>query len=385
MSFRFNDELLLSDADRALAERSYPDVFFALDHPELREEFQRVDQLALAAKRRSRWIGCAALIFATLSLLAFPFDVIIKGLWIQAEQEQPILRYLAIAGACFGLLALIFGNLGLGFGKVKRDWLMKRLITERLRQWHAQHIAAHAVEIAAADSPEKVTAFLDQRDLSFRRFKRNFIDQIASEYTKYTQTAAASFSGQSITGTWSETAFWIDEAWPKQAAMKADGVDPGRLDQVYRALLETRIRGQVQYTNYVLSAEGKFWSSPAKQLHILGNLSYLLVVFAFAANFIALGAALWGELAQSTSVLSALAITFAILAVGVRAMLEGLRPQRETRRMQFYAAAINHADQSFEAARTHARKIAAMGLLERASYDEMIEFISSNERARFVL
>lgn len=385
MSFRFNDELLLSDEDRALAERSFPNVFFALDHPELREEFQRVDKLAVEAKRRSRWIGCAALIFATLSLLAFPFDVIVKGIWIQEEQQEPILRYLAIAGACFGILALIFGNLGLGFGKVKRDWLMKRLITERLRQWHAQHIAAHAIDIAAADSPEKVAAVLDQRDLSFRRFKRNFIDQVSSEYTKYTQSSAASYSGQSVTNTRSETAFWIDEAWPKKAAMKSDSVDPARLDEVYRALQETRIRGQVQYTNYVLSSEGKFWSSPSKQLHILGNLSYLLVVFAFAANFIALGAALWEPFKDSTSVLSAVAIAFAILAVGVRAMLEGLRPQRETRRMQFYAAAINHADQSFETARTHARKIAAMSLLERASYDEMIEFISSNERARFVL
>ncbi|NQY96535.1 MAG: hypothetical protein HRT82_05195 [Henriciella sp.] len=385
MSFRFNDELLLSDEDRALAERSFPNVFFALDHPELREEFQRVDKLAVEAKRRSRWIGCAALIFATLSLLAFPFDVIVKGIWIQEEQQEPILRYLAIAGACFGILALIFGNLGLGFGKVKRDWLMKRLITERLRQWHAQHIAAHAIDIAAADSAEKVAAVLDQRDLSFRRFKRSFIDQVSSEYTKYTQSSAASYSGQSVTNARSETAFWIDEAWPKKAAMKSDSVDPARLDEVYRALQETRIRGQIQYTNYVLSSEGKFWSSPSKQLHILGNLSYLLVVFAFAANFIALGAALWEPFKESTSVLSAVAIAFAILAVGVRAMLEGLRPQRETRRMQFYAAAINHADQSFETARTHARKIAAMSLLERASYDEMIEFISSNERARFVL
>ena len=230
-----------------------------------------------------------------------------------------------------------------------------------------------------------VAAVLDQRDLSFRRFKRSFIDQVSSEYTKYTQSSAASYSGQSVTNARSETAFWIDEAWPKKAAMKSDSVDPARLDEVYRALQETRIRGQIQYTNYVLSSEGKFWSSPSKQLHILGNLSYLLVVFAFAANFIALGAALWEPFTESTSVLSAVAIAFAILAVGVRAMLEGLRPQRETRRMQFYAAAINHADQSFETARTHARKIAAMSLLERASYDEMIEFISSNERARFVL
>jgi hypothetical protein len=62
-----------------------------------------------------------------------------------------------------------------------------------------------------------------------------------------------------------------------------------------------------------------------------------------------------------------------------------LRPEREKRRMQFYAAAINHASTSFDAARTHNKHIEAMSLLERASFDEMVEFISSNERARFVL
>ena len=293
---------------------------------------------------------------------------------------------MAIAGACFGILALIFGNLGLGFGKVKRDWLMKRLITERLRQWHAQYLAAHSVEIArAAEQSEAKTEWLDQRELSFKRFKRNFIDQISSEYTKYTQTSAASYSGQSVTDSKSETAFWIDEAWSEKATTKPDKSHQDALEEICRALRETRMRGQIQYTNYVLSSEGKFWSSPSKQMHILGNLSYLLVVFAFAANFIALGAAVWGPFSGSTSVLSALAIAFAILAVGVRAMLEGLRPQRETRRMQFYAGAINRADREFDTARSHAKRIAALGKLERASYEEMIEFISSNERARFVL
>ncbi len=386
MTFRFNDELLLSEDDRALAERTYPDVFFALDHPDLREEFLRVDRLAVEAKQRSRWIGCAALVFATLSLLAFPVDVIAKGIWTDELAQGPILNSLAIAGACFGILALIFGNIGLGFGQVKRNWLMKRLITERLRQWHAQYIAAHSVEIAiAAQQPDAKATWLDQRDLSFKRFKRNFIDQISSEYTKYTRTSAAAHSGQSVTDSKSETAFWIDDSWPKKAAMKPDKADQNALEQICRALQETRMRGQIQYTNYVLSSEGRFWSSPAKQLHILGNLSYLLVVFAFAANFIALGAAVWGPFEESTSILSALAIAFAILAVGVRAMLEGLRPQRETRRMQFYASAINRADRDFDAARTHAKRIAAFATLERASYDEMVEFISSNERARFVL
>ena len=85
------------------------------------------------------------------------------------------------------------------------------------------------------------------------------------------------------------------------------------------------------------------------------------------------------------SIPSALAIAFAIIAVGARAMLEGLRPQRETRRMQFYATAVGLASRRFDEARTHNKRIEAASLLERASYDEMVEYISSNERARFVL
>ena len=87
----------------------------------------------------------------------------------------------------------------------------------------------------------------------------------------------------------------------------------------------------------------------------------------------------------STNAISSIAIAFAILAVGVRAALEGLRPQRETRRMSFYAQAVERANNSFDSARTHAKRISALSMLERASYEEMIEFISSNERARFVL
>ena len=105
--------------------------------------------------------------------------------------------------------------------------------------------------------------------------------------------------------------------------------------------------GQIQYTNYVLSSEGKFWSSPAKQIHILGNLSYLLVVFAFAANFIALATAFWEPMKGSTNAISSIAIAFAILAVGVRAALEGLRPQRETRRMSFLRSGGRARQQQF--------------------------------------
>ncbi|MEM9055770.1 MAG: hypothetical protein AAGB16_10635, partial [Pseudomonadota bacterium] len=223
------------------------------------------------------------------------------------------------------------------------------------------------------------------RALAFTRFRRTFIDQIGSEYAKYTDRAAAMHSGQSVSDPKSAKTFWIDETWARTAASKPDKTLQEMLSELYTAYKDTRILGQIQYTNYVLSSDGKFWSSPAKQIHILGNLSYILVVFAFVANFVALITAIWETSPISWQVISSLAIGFAILAVGVRAMLEGLRPQRETRRMQFYASAIDHARQSFDAARSHGRRIEAMSLLERASYDEMVEFISSNEQARFVL
>lgn len=386
MSFRFNDELLLSDADRDLAKASYPNIFFALDHPALREEFHRVDKLAIKAKNTSRRIGCAALIFATLSLLTFPSEPLIESLWPSDASQADMIRGLGVLGAFFGILALVFGNLGLGFGKVKRSWLQKRLITERLRQWHAQYLIAHSVSAArAARSDTDRTAWLDQRAHAFARFKRSFIDQVGSEYTKFTDASAAAYSGQSIVDPKANNGFWIEKDWAKAAATKPQKDEEEPLSELYRALEETRIRGQIQYTNYVLSSDGKFWSSPSKQLHILGNLSYILVVLAFIANFVALIAGVWQDFPINWEILSSLAIAFAILAVGARAMLEGLRPQRETRRMQFYAAAINHAGDSFAKARTHNKRLEAASLLERASYDEMIEFISSNERARFVL
>ena len=399
MNFGFNDELLLSEADRDLAKTSYPNVFFALDHPELRETFCEIDGRANRSKKVSRWVGLAALIFATLSLLTFPFALLLDSVITAPSADQPegdaisntLFLTLGILGATFRLFALIFGNLGLGFGRVKRNWLQKRLIAERLRQWHSQYLIAHAVEIAhAATSSADQSAWLEKRSIAFARFKRSFIDQIGSEYTKYTDASAAAYSGQSIIDPTESDEFWIDPDWAKAATRRPKDVDPDMLKEVFEALEETRLRGQIQYTNYVLSSDAKFWSSPAKQLHILGNLSYILVLLAFVSNLVALIAAILVGLGVDGfpfdwEIMSSLAIAGAIVAVGARAMLEGLRPQRETRRMQFYAAALNHARKSLAKARTHNKQIEAFCLLERASFDEMIEFLSSNERARFIL
>ena len=379
--FRFNDELLLSASDRDLAQKKYPRIFFALDHPSLRAEFQRVDKLANAAKKRSRLIGCLTLGFAVASLLTFPLEPLIS-----AADTLNLFRAIAIVGAVCGVLAVVFGNIGLAFGKAKRRWLQMRLKTERMRQWQAQYITAHMPDIVAATgSAPAIKQYVDARDLAFERFQRSFLDQISSEYTKYTHREAVGHMGQTTLDKASQQAFWIDPAWAKLASRKLPPDPDGILDEMLSACEETRLLGQVQYTNYILSSEGAFWSLPRKQISILGNVMFTLVLLAFLSNFLALMVAIWPVESVNQTVAGSFAIIFAILAVGTRSVEEGLHPQRELARMELYAAQVQAARQQFISSNSPARKVDALKSLEQASTDEMIEFLDANEHARFVL
>jgi len=384
--FRFNDELLLSSKDRALAKQRFPRVFFALEHPELIADFQRIDAIANKSKFRSRLIGLFALLFAVISLLAFPLEPLIVSTSSEIAEASDLFRVIAIIGAVCGVLAVLLGNVGLWFGKIKRDWLQQRMMTERLRQWHAQYLIAHAKDICeAADSDDGQVAYLAARALDYSRFKRTVLDQASSEYTKLTVTGSAAYSGINVSQSSSAAPFWIEPVWAKRAARKSDPAHKDLLAELFSAYEETRLLGQIQYTNYILSTDGKFWSLPAKQVHVLGSSAFGLILFAFAANFVALLSAIWPSFPIRQSILGSIAISFAILAVGVRALQEGLRPHRELRRMQFYASAVNIARDRFAAARTPSKSTEAMAMLERAAFEEMVEFLSTNERARFVL
>jgi hypothetical protein len=384
--FRFNDELLLSESDRDLAKMKYPRIFFALDHPNLRAEFERVDKNANAAKTRSRSIGCLTLSFAVGSLLTFPLEPLISSASGNAISPINLFRTIAIIGAVSGVLAIIFGNIGLAFGKAKRRWLQMRLKTERMRQWQAQYITAHIADIVrAAGSDAAIKQFVDTRDLAFKHFQRSFLDQISSEYTKYTRREAVGHMGQTTLDKASQQAFWIDPAWAKAAGRKLPPDPDGILDEILSACEETRLLGQVQYTNYILSSEGSFWSLPRKQINMLGNIMFGLVLLAFLSNFLALIVAIWTVASVNQTVVGSFAIIFAILAVGTRSVEEGLHPQRELARMELYAAQVNAARQQFISSNSPARKVDALKSLEKASTDEMIEFLDANEHARFVL
>jgi hypothetical protein len=50
LEHRFNDDLLISDHDQDLAKTEYPEIYHVLDHPDLRDEFLRYDEVANKAK-----------------------------------------------------------------------------------------------------------------------------------------------------------------------------------------------------------------------------------------------------------------------------------------------------------------------------------------------
>jgi hypothetical protein len=78
-------------------------------------------------------------------------------------------------------------------------------------------------------------------------------------------------------------------------------------------------------------------------------------------------------------------IAIAIVALLIRAFQQGLQPEREAERYQQYRSALLRVREQFEAAETPMEKLDSMRQVERVSFDEMRNFLISNERVSFVV
>lgn len=78
-------------------------------------------------------------------------------------------------------------------------------------------------------------------------------------------------------------------------------------------------------------------------------------------------------------------IWVAIAALAVRALQEGLQPEREIERYRHYRASIRAIRDRFDQASSPAEKLEVMQELERLSFDEFVNFLRSNDEARFVI
>lgn len=418
----FNSDLLANAHDRDKVRELYPPLEDILYHQELIDTFSKYNVIADDAKKRSRTLGKLAIV---LGGVAIAFAAIEVALGIGERSGTLVFGFLA---ALCGILSIAIGAFGVLFGDKKRKWLHNRFMGERIRQFHFQSLIVQFPEIvgfllAHGEKAAKLKAkFLADRARLFKRFVGEYEDNVAGKFT-----GAISPEG--------EKEVWVLKPEPEIAARRAgrnDLVDIEKLHQAlkelereldgegghpagaekakrgagerpevelfFQAYLDLRINHQLGYTNYKLENDHKIFSgSPVRQAEVLENVSKAGIAWLFLIHAVvlviagsalaALPFAINGIDARMlvSYIFSAAIIAIAIVALLIRAFQQGLQPEREAERYQQYRSALLRVREQFEAAETPIEKLDSMRQVERVSFDEMRNFLISNERVSFVV
>lgn len=363
MAYAFNNDIFLSEADRETAKRAFPNIFFALDNPALREIFEGHDVRANQSKSRSRRWGVAAVSLATLALM------IAASSTLYADFSEELKRAISVVGAFCGIASVAIGYFGMMFRGRKLRWLTDRLATERMRQFHFQHFAAHGGAIVkGAGDPETRKKYLALRDRDFERFKVDFLARLEDEFHAIVETEDPD-SGLLFD-------FTADPPHP----------DDPHLEEYYRAYELLRFQRQIDYCNLLLSEGRNLWKhAPARQARFFGavGLSCLIVILSLD-SLVFMGSILNFPF-LAAPIFSVGGVLIAFFALGARTIEDGLQPGVEAERMRQYRIALNRSHSRFRGAKTPAEKIEPMIDLENASFEEMIPFLKTNYEATFVM
>ncbi len=363
MAFAFNSDIFLTETDREMAKRAFPNVSFALNNPALREIFELHDHRANTAKKRSRRWGVLAVLLATTALVIAASSSLYNGFGPETTQA------VSIVGALCGIAGVSIGYFGVMFRGRKLLWLTDRLATERMRQFHFQHYAAHGGAILrGARDPAAAEAYLKLRDRDFERFKVNFLSRLEDAFHAMVETEDA---GGGLL-------FDFMEDIPP--------ADDPNLEEYYRAYELLRFQRQLDYCNLLLSERRSVWQhSPARQAKFFSAFAIMCLGLILAIDSLIFLGAIINLPMLATPIFSVAGIWMAFFALSARTIEEGLQPRTEVERMRQYRIAINRSYDRFRAARTPEEKIEPMVDLENASYEEMLPFLKTNFEARFVM
>ena len=420
----FNSDLLANEHDRDKVRDLYSPLEDILYHQELIETFGKYNVVADDAKKRSRTLGKLAIVLGGAAIALAAIEV---ALGIGEHGGTLLFGFLA---ALCGILSIVIGAFGVLFGDKKRKWLHNRFMGERIRQFHFQSLIVQFPEIigfllAHGEKAAKLKAkFLADRARLFRRFVGEYEGNVAGRFT-------------GVISSEGEKEVWVLKPEPEIAARRGgrnDLVDieklhltlkelerelegeggsrhPGGAEKAkhgagerpevelfFQAYLDLRINHQLGYTNYKLDNDHKIFSeSPVRQAEVLENISKAGVAWLFLIHAVVLviaGSALAAiplaingvEARTLVSYIFSIAIiAIAIVALLIRAFQQGLQPEREAERYQQYRSALLRVREQFEAAETPMEKLDSMRQVERVSFDEMRNFLISNERVSFVV
>ena len=113
---RFNDDLLMNPGDLGRAQKAFPHIAHVLDHPALRDEFQRFDVPGNAAKKRGRVAGLFAIGMGAVSLAIAAATPVYRG--------SPHIWVFGLIAAFLGVASILIGFGGVLYAGAKRRWLV---------------------------------------------------------------------------------------------------------------------------------------------------------------------------------------------------------------------------------------------------------------------
>jgi hypothetical protein len=357
---RFNADLLANPGDLETARRAFPRLAHVVDHAELRHEFNRFDEPANAAKKRGRIAGLLAIGFGMVALFT--------------AAASPASRWQGIVAALCGVISIAVGLGGVLYAGIKRRWLLNRVMTERLRQFHFQAFVCRWRDIAASlTDAEEVRDYLERRALLFQRFMAPYPGQLDSELTDLLEDET-------------DARCWLHHQQPLPGA----GEIIPDLDELFVAYRDLRIRHQLDYANHKLRSEQSLLVWPPRLQEIIFSYASLICILAiFAIHLWIAGSLSWVGHAEHATLLRfdihVWVIWIAILVLALRALQEGLQPEREIERYRHYRAGVRAVRDRFKEAASAAEKLEIMREMERLSFDEFRNFLRSNHEARFVL
>jgi len=363
MAYAFNNDIFLSQADREVSMRAFPNIAFALDNAVLRSEFSIHDERANKAKSRSRRLGVTAVLLATAALQIAASSILYK------DMSHEVTRAISIVGGACGISSVIIGYFGVMFRGKKLRWLTDRLATERMRQFHFQHYAAHGGMIlkGARDEAAK-KAYIERRDRDFERFRVDFLMRLEDEFHAIVETEE------------SDDGLFFD--FMKDLPSE----DDPNLEEYYRAYELLRFQRQIDYCNLLLSEQRSLWKhSPARQARFFSAVALGCLVLILSLDSLVFIDSIFDVGLLSAPIFSVAGIWMAFFALSARTIEEGLQPSTEVERMRQYRLALNRSHVRFRTAKRPDEKIEPMMDLENASFEEMIPFLKTNFEASFVM
>ena len=363
-----NDDLLLKEKARQNLTDSYPRAFRVLDWANLRDQFKKYDLLANESKTKiNRHGGRGALLSAMgASLLAlaplFPASTVQKVIVVVGCG-------LVLIGGMMGLWHLLIHS-----GRVK--WLLNRVWTERLRQFHFQYLINNLdAAIAAMDDDDKLEEYRSLRDDALETFISDTNKDLSARGPiKFIRWLAADHIDDRV---------WGQQEWRTiQVNPNTDMTENHR--NLFKCLSKLRIGIQEYYSGLQLKPGTASQGNIARLITVNGNIATLI----FVVSLTVAGMAILfypGPGVFLSDIMIAISGIAAAWGLFLRLVDQGMGYSLDAERYGIYAERVGVVRKRFDAAGDSViGHIAALRELEIYTYREMRQFLRTHLQSRFL-